>query len=77
MDIDKIELPKIKIGSPKEWPFIIRKKLKEYHRVLKITKKPDSTEFKTVVKISGLGIIIIGVIGFAIFLAVELMKIYG
>jgi protein transport protein SEC61 subunit gamma and related proteins len=78
MDIDKIELPTMpKIGSPKEWPFIIRKKLKEYYRVLKITKKPNKEEFITVSKLSGLGILIIGVIGFAIFLIVELLKIYG
>jgi len=33
-------------------------------RVLKVTKKPDSFEFKTIVKVSGLGMIIIGLIGF-------------
>lgn len=77
IDMDKVELPNISLGSPKEWPFIIRKKLKEYYRVLKITKKPNNEEFKTTVKISGLGILIIGIIGFAIFLAVELMRMYG
>jgi len=38
----------------------------ECRRVLKITKKPDRLEFKTIVKVSGLGIIIIGLIGFII-----------
>lgn len=33
-------------------------------RVLKITKKPDMDEFKTLVKVSGLGIAVIGTIGF-------------
>lgn len=33
-------------------------------RVLKITKKPDKEEFKTLVKVSGLGIAVIGMIGF-------------
>lgn len=33
-------------------------------RVLKITKKPDRDEFKTLVKVSGLGIAVIGTIGF-------------
>ena len=33
-------------------------------RVLKVTRKPDSLEFKTIVKVSGLGMIIVGMIGF-------------
>ncbi len=40
-----------------------------YHecvRVLTITKKPDGTEYKTIVKVSGLGIALIGLIGFII-----------
>ncbi len=32
----------------------------ECKRVLKVTKKPDSIEFKTIVKVSGAGILIIG-----------------
>ncbi len=47
--------------------------LRECKRVLKITKKPDSFEFKTIVKISGLGIVIIGLIGFAIHFIKELL----
>jgi protein transport protein SEC61 subunit gamma-like protein len=39
----------------------------ECQRVLKITKKPDMEEFKTIVKISGIGILIIGGIGFILF----------
>jgi protein transport protein SEC61 subunit gamma-like protein len=38
----------------------------ECRRVLRVTKKPSGFEFKTIVKVSGLGIIIIGVIGFTI-----------
>jgi len=41
---------------------------KECMRVLKITKKPDSFEFKTIVKAAGLGMLIIGAIGFLISL---------
>jgi protein transport protein SEC61 subunit gamma and related proteins len=40
---------------------------KESWRVLKVTKKPDAFEFKTIVKASALGMIIIGSIGFVIF----------
>ncbi len=38
----------------------------ESKRVLRVTKKPSMEEFKVIVKVSGLGIIIIGVIGFII-----------
>jgi len=37
-------------------------------RVFKVTKKPDKTEFKTIVKVSGLGILFIGIIGFIVHL---------
>jgi len=74
MDLTKVEAPSINIGSPKEWPGRIRKTLKEWRRVYKITKKPGKEEYFAVVKVTGLGILIIGAIGFAIFLAVELMK---
>jgi len=46
----------------------------ESKRVLKITKKPSRDEFKTIVKISGLGIIIIGLIGFIIHLITLMVK---
>jgi protein transport protein SEC61 subunit gamma-like protein len=40
--------------------------LKQCERVLKVSKKPDAEEYKTVAKVTGIGIIIIGVIGFII-----------
>ncbi len=40
--------------------------IKECIRVLRVTKKPDKTEFITIVKASGLGILIIGLLGFVI-----------
>lgn len=40
--------------------------IEECRRVLLITKKPTSDEFKTIVKVSGIGMLIIGVIGFII-----------
>ena len=48
------------------WQYKIRAFLQEAIRVLKVTKKPDATEFKTIVKVSGLGIVIIGLLGFAV-----------
>ncbi len=40
--------------------------INECVRVLRITKKPDKIEFKTIVKASALGMAIIGLIGFVI-----------
>lgn len=39
---------------------------RECKRVLKVTKKPDRVEFLTIVKISAIGIAIIGLMGFTI-----------
>ncbi len=38
----------------------------ECRRVLRVTKKPTKTELITVVKVSGIGIALIGLIGFAL-----------
>lgn len=35
-------------------------------RVLKITRKPSKEEFKVIVKVTGIGILVIGLIGFLI-----------
>lgn len=49
----------------------------ECKRVLHITKKPDSTEFKTTVKVSGLGILVIGLIGFLAHVLSRLVQSLG
>jgi protein transport protein SEC61 subunit gamma and related proteins len=78
MDLDKFDIFKSSrerlIPPPKEWAAKIKANLKEYKRVYKITKKPDKVEYASIVKVTGLGILLIGAIGFAIFLVVELMK---
>lgn len=48
------------------WKYKVRSFIQECLRVLKITKKPDAIEFRTIVKVSGLGILIIGLAGFAV-----------
>ena len=48
------------------WKYKLKSFLQESLRVLKVTKKPDAMEFKTIVKVSGLGILIIGGLGFVI-----------
>ncbi|HIJ16104.1 MAG TPA: protein translocase SEC61 complex subunit gamma [Methanosphaera sp.] len=47
--------------------------LKQCERVLRVAKKPDTDEYKTVAKVTGLGIIIIGVIGFIIALLSQVL----
>ena len=52
----------------------IKSFLIECKRVLKITKKPSQEEFKTIVKMSALGMLIIGVIGFVIQIIATIIK---
>ena len=46
--------------------------LTECARVLRVTKKPDRVEFITIVKVSALGIFLIGVVGFTL----QMIKTY-
>jgi protein transport protein SEC61 subunit gamma-like protein len=47
----------------------IERKLSEYRRILTLTRRPTREEFSTIAKVAALGIIIIGVVGFLIYLA--------
>ena len=47
--------------------------LGECTRVLRGTRKPNKLEFKTIVKVSGLGMILIGLIGFIITMIKQLL----
>ncbi|MCZ3365031.1 MULTISPECIES: protein translocase SEC61 complex subunit gamma [Methanobacterium] len=51
----------------------ITQALKQYRRVLYISKRPERDEYINVAKITGIGIIIIGVIGFVITLVAQLI----
>ncbi|MEK6964536.1 MAG: protein translocase SEC61 complex subunit gamma [Nanoarchaeota archaeon] len=57
------------------WKQRIKEYLGECYRVLLVTKKPNKTEFKTVVKVSGLGILAIGLIGFLLNLVYQLIAV--
>jgi len=48
--------------------------INESIRVFKITKKPSSEEFKTIVKVTSIGVLIIGFIGFIIHIISQLIK---
>jgi protein transport protein SEC61 subunit gamma and related proteins len=49
--------------------------INECARVLRVTKKPDRREFLTTVKVTALGIALIGIIGF--LLAITKQLIFG
>lgn len=51
----------------------IKNKLSEYRRVIAVASKPDKEEFVSSVKITGFGILLIGVIGFIIYLTYVLV----
>ncbi len=48
--------------------FDIKKRLQNYSRVLKIAKKPDLEEFSDSVKICFVGLVVVGIIGFLVYI---------
>lgn len=48
-------------------------KLGEYTRVLKLARKPNKDEFTMIAKVAGAGILLIGLIGFIVFLVLTEM----
>jgi len=76
----KQELPKKLVNQPK---YVgtpapgrvdqLKAFITECKRVLRVTKKPDRQEFVTIVKISAIGIGIIGLIGFLVSLVKQLI----
>ncbi len=70
----KLEQQPKQIGAPISGKFDRLKAFTmECKRVLRVTKKPDKQEFTTIVKISAIGMAIIGVIGFAIHFLKEIL----
>ncbi len=76
----KQELPKKLVEQPKQVGAPVPGRMErlkafllECKRVLRVTKKPDKTEFTTIVKISAIGMGIIGIVGFLIHFAKELL----
>ena len=63
----------IQQGKPSIWSKF-KRFITECIRVLKITKKPEKAEFKTIVKAAGIGILAIGLLGFIIQMVSYLLK---
>lgn len=56
--------------------FDLKRKIQEWKRVLSITKKPSKDEFSASAKITGAGMLMIGFIGFLIYLFGKLTNIF-
>ncbi|MDD5181808.1 MAG: protein translocase SEC61 complex subunit gamma [Candidatus Nanoarchaeia archaeon] len=68
------QLPKIKLPKLSEIPDKLRHWFSEYKRVIIVSRKPDIEELSKISKISGLGILAIGLLGFIIQLVFQLIK---
>ena len=51
----------------------VKKFIKETLRVIHITKKPTPQEYKSLLKVTAIGIAILGVMGFVVFLIKQLL----
>ena len=55
---------------------LIRKIITQYNkylRVWRLLKKPTATEFKTISKVTAIGLLIIGAVGFAISVLIKMI----
>lgn len=57
----------------KELPGNVPLRLSEYIRILKLTRKPSREEFSVIAKVAGAGILLIGFIGFIIYILITVM----
>lgn len=61
------------MSEDKQLPGNVPLRLSEYLRVLKLTRKPSREEFTVIAKVAGAGILLIGFIGFIIYLLITVM----
>ncbi len=61
------------MAEDKQMSLSIPFSLSEYTRVLKLTRKPSREEFTIIAKVAGAGILLIGLIGFIIYLLITVM----
>jgi protein transport protein SEC61 subunit gamma-like protein len=54
---------------------MIRKRIKEWNRVIKLSRKPKRAEFEMIAKVTGLGMAVIGAIGFIIRMLLQITGI--
>jgi len=63
-----------KMGKIKNFIERIKIWIKETERILRLIRKPKRSEFDEVARITGLGIILFGLIGFIIFFIAQLIR---
>ncbi|VVB93019.1 Protein translocase subunit SecE [uncultured archaeon] len=61
------------MSEDNEAPGNVPLRLGEYVRVLKLTRKPSREEFTVIAKVAGAGILLIGFIGFIIYLLITVI----
>jgi protein transport protein SEC61 subunit gamma-like protein len=54
---------------------MMQEKLKEWDRVIKLSRKPKRSEFIMIAKITGLGMTVVGTIGFIIRMSLQITGI--
>lgn len=54
----------------------LKSKIQGYLRVLNITKKPTKDEFLASAKVTGLGLLMLGALGFIIYFIAEISGIF-
>ncbi|MFT4313237.1 MAG: protein translocase SEC61 complex subunit gamma [Candidatus Woesearchaeota archaeon] len=52
----------------------LRKFWNQCKRVLKVTKKPNKKEYSMVAKVTGFGILVLGLVGFIVFLIIRIIS---
>jgi len=52
----------------------IGKAITETRRILRLTRKPKRSEFEETTKITGLGIILLGLMGYIVFIVSQLLR---
>ena len=52
----------------------IESQFNQYKRLWRIMKKPSMTEFKLISKVSGIGVLLLGLIGFSINILINFIK---
>jgi len=53
----------------------LKEKFKNLERVLRLSRKPRRNEFIAVAKITGIGLIVIGAIGFIIRIIIQIIEL--
>ena len=61
-----------KTEDPSIWHKVERR-LREYQRILTLTRRPSRDEFSTIAKVAAIGIIVIGFAGFTIYLGMVIV----